>query len=91
MYTTKTIVLRNEDNASGKTLGDGIGILLCCSITGEKTKPLIIGKSKSPSGFKNINFKNLNLEYKNIKKARMTGSIFPDWFKNLDKQVIDEK
>ena len=53
---TKTLVLGNEDKASGKTLKDRITILLCCSITEEKIKPLIIGKSKSPKRFQKHQF-----------------------------------
>uniref|UniRef100_H2ZRR3 HTH CENPB-type domain-containing protein n=1 Tax=Latimeria chalumnae TaxID=7897 RepID=H2ZRR3_LATCH len=45
-----------------------------------KLTPLCIGKSCQPCCFHHTNMKSLPIEYKNSKKAWMTGDIFKDWF-----------
>lgn len=75
----KTLILKNETKASGKIPKDRITLHLCCSLAGEKIKPLVIGKYKNPRGFREINFKNLDLEYAYSKRAWMIGDIFRIW------------
>ena len=44
------------DNAAGvKTAKERITVLLCASATGEKLKPLVIGRSANPRCFRGLN------------------------------------
>jgi len=58
-------------------------------MTGEKLPLLVIGKSKNPRAFKNIS--RLPVEYVANKKAWMTGLIFEDWVRKLDRRFRIEK
>ncbi|XP_006011116.1 jerky protein homolog-like [Latimeria chalumnae] len=58
-----------------------VTFLFACNKTGNhKLTPLCIGKSCQPRCFYHTNMKSLPIEYKNSKKAWMTGDIFKDWF-----------
>jgi hypothetical protein len=52
-------------------------------MTGEKFKPLVIGKSKNPRCFKKV--KKLPVDYHANKRSWMTSSIFLDCLANLNK------
>jgi len=78
------LVINKSDISSGKFSKERITLLLCMSQTGEKIKPLIIGKSKRPHSFKNQYIENLNLEYENNAKAWMSLDIFSKWLLRLN-------
>lgn len=61
-----------------KTAKQKITILGCTNALGtHKFTPLVIGKAKNPSCFKNF----VNpLFYRHTKNAWMTGEIFKNWF-----------
>ena len=42
--------------------------MFCCSASGEKLKPMLIGKAKKPRCFKNINVTNLPVIWRSNKK-----------------------
>jgi hypothetical protein len=56
---------------------------------GEKVKPLVIGKSKSPRAFKNG--MPGNVTWKSNSKAWMTAAIFGDWLEELNSSMRKRK
>ena len=62
-----------------------VTVMFARSSTGEKVQPLVIGKSKKPSYFKNIELKKLPVQYTANKKARMTSTIFSEWITDVNK------
>ncbi|KAJ3649085.1 hypothetical protein Zmor_020847 [Zophobas morio] len=79
---TKTLAHESEKCASGfKTNKDRVTILCCANATGRhKLRLTVIGKSKNPRAFKNINRNNLPVDYYNQKSCWMTRDIFREWF-----------
>ena len=72
------------DWKGGKKAKERITLLLCCSATGEKLEPLIIGKSANPRCFRGINVRTLNIRYESNRRAWMTRDIFVAWLKSLN-------
>lgn len=79
----KTLMLSEEYKVGGRFSKERITILFCISLMGEKEKPLIIGKFKTPRGFKNLNFDDMNVKYDYNKKSWMTCIIFINWLDKL--------
>lgn len=76
-------------NARGiKLAKDRLTILVCCSMAGEKIKPLVIGKSKNPRCLKNVRI--LPVLYKSSSNAWMTKDIWSEWLKEWDKNLRKE-
>ena len=65
----KTLGVKGEACKGGKLAKERVTVLLTCSSTGEKLKPLVIGKVKNPRCFKNINIDNLPVYWESNKKA----------------------
>lgn len=84
----RTLVVNEHDKASGKFSKERVTILFCVSLEGEKMKPVVIGKAKSPSSFKGKNIDNLNIIYKNNPKAWMNLSIFNEWLDSINDEMI---
>ena len=59
--------------------------MFACSSTGEKLQMLVIGKSKKPRCFKNIDLKKLPVQYTANKKVWMTSTIFLEWITDVNK------
>ncbi|KAG0442105.1 Tigger transposable element-derived protein 6 [Dictyocoela muelleri] len=76
--------------ASGNKGKDRVTILFCANFSGEKLKPLLIGKSKRPNGFNNIYIKALGIKYTSSKKSWMTSYIFYTWLWELNIKMINE-
>ena len=56
-----------------------------CNMDDSDKLPLfVIGKNKRPGAFKNVT---VPVEYTANKKAWMTGALFEDWMKKLDKRM----
>ena len=53
-------------------------VMLACSQTGEKLKPLVIGKAENPRCFKNTDKSKLPVTWKFNRKSWMTREIFND-------------
>jgi len=70
----RTLKFKGETCSGGKLAKERLTVLLCASMEGEKRKPLIIGKSRSPRCFKNVNTSEFN--YASNNKAWMQASIF---------------
>lgn len=81
---SKSMVQKGESAAGIKTSKDRISVLLSCSATGEKLRPLIIGKSENPRCFRGTNIHALGVDYYFNKKAWMTSVIFVDWLQKLN-------
>ena len=58
-------VFSGVDCAGGKRSKERITVSLCASMTGEKLKPLVIGKSAKPRAFNKRNINNLPVNYRN--------------------------
>ncbi|XP_060573116.1 tigger transposable element-derived protein 6-like [Ruditapes philippinarum] len=56
-------------------------------MSGEKLKPLVIGKSAKPRCFSRIKPERLPVTYRNNKKAWMTSELMIDWLKSVDRQM----
>ncbi|KAJ9550069.1 hypothetical protein OSB04_022612 [Centaurea solstitialis] len=51
----------------------------------------IIGKYAKPRCFKNVNLNSLNCEYRANKRAWMTGVLFEEYVRQLDKKMVGRK
>ncbi|KAL4098198.1 hypothetical protein QTP88_022846 [Uroleucon formosanum] len=78
---TKSLVQKSESCSGGKKAKDRLTVLMCGSIAGEIRKPLVIGKSKKPRCFKNMDISSLPVIWKFNKKAWMTTEIMEQWLR----------
>ncbi|KAL4233818.1 hypothetical protein ACF0H5_008496 [Mactra antiquata] len=78
---------KNVQCAGGKRAKDRVTVALCASATGEKLKPLVIGKSRRPRCFGKVKVESLPVCYKNNKKAWMNSRIYEEWLTGLDKKM----
>jgi len=72
----KSIVKKNSKLKGSKRSKERLTILFFVSLTGEKRKPFIIGKSKYPRGLKNMNQDAIGVQYLNSDNAWMTKNLF---------------
>lgn len=87
----RTLAMAGDKCKDGKISKERITILLSCSSTGEKLKPLVIGKAKKPRCFKKVDIKKLPVSWYGNKNAWMTSSIFTEWVTQLNKQMKQKK
>ncbi|KAG0438324.1 Tigger transposable element-derived protein 6 [Dictyocoela muelleri] len=85
---TRSLCHVKEVQASGKYSKERVTLLFCVSLSGEKCNPLLIGKAKTPRGFKNLDFNRLGISYKNNNKAWMITEIFCSWLYDLNEEMI---
>ncbi|XP_025205101.1 tigger transposable element-derived protein 6-like [Metopolophium dirhodum] len=78
---TKSLVMKSESCSGGKKAKDRLTVLMCGSMAGEIRKPLVIGKSKKPRCFKNMDISSLPVIWKFNKKAWMTTEIMEQWLR----------
>ena len=62
-------------------------VMLCCSATGEKLKPLVIGNANKPRCFRNIDVSSLPVSWKANKKSWMTNKVFIEWAKEINRTM----
>ena len=75
MTPDKTLRIKGEKCLGGKLSKERITVFVCANMDGsEKRKLLVIGKSKKPRCFKNI--QTLPVNYQANKKAWMTSELF---------------
>ena len=81
----KTLISSFERGAEGrKESKDRVTINACANVTGSIKLPLLlIGKSKRPRCFRNINMSNINLTYMSQRNAWVDFQLFLDWFQNV--------
>jgi len=60
-------------------------VLLTVFSDGSILEPLVIGKAARPRCFKILNINNIGIGYHSNKKAWMTGIIFENYLKKLNK------
>lgn len=89
--TRKTFHFKGDDCAGGKRSKERITVALCASMTGEKIKPLVIGKSRTPRCFGRLDTKSLPVDYYNNKKAWMNSYIYSDFLKSLNRIMKAKK
>ena len=85
----KTLGVKGEACKGGKLAKERVTVLLACSSTGEKLKPLVIGKVKNPRCF--INIDNLPVYWESNKKGWMTGYVFLQWIKKVNQVMKSQK
>ena len=61
-----------------------------CSAAREKLQPLIIGKSKKPHCFRNIDLSFLGVVYKPSSKAWMTNPIYNEYLLDLNAYMASQ-
>jgi predicted transcriptional regulator len=86
-----TFFTRGEDCSAGKRSKDRLTLALCASMTGEKVKPLLIGKSKKPRCFKRISGDNLPVIYRANKSSWMTTFLYDEWLHWFDRKMNGRK
>ncbi|XP_066253848.1 tigger transposable element-derived protein 4-like [Euwallacea similis] len=74
----KTLTFKREKCTSEKLSKDRVTILHCVNMDGEKERLLVIGITKNPKAFKNINVNNLPVVWKSNRKAWMTSAIMAE-------------
>lgn len=83
----KYMISEGEDSTAVEVSKEHITVLLAASFTGEKIKPLIIGKSAKPRSFLSHDISSLGVDYFNNKKAWMTIQIFTQWANKLNNKM----
>ncbi|GFR67839.1 tigger transposable element-derived protein [Elysia marginata] len=83
----KTLALKGDTCTGQKIPKERISILVAANMDGSKKLPLlIIGTFERPRCMKNI--KTLPITYKANKTAWMTGKIFEEWLRKLDRKFL---
>ena len=80
----KTLAQKKQAVKGGKCSKDRLTVLLCCSCTGEKLKPLVIGKADKPRAFKGIQVEQLPVQWRANSKAWMNTQCFSEWLGNVN-------
>lgn len=80
-----TYLFKNESLKGHKVSKERVTVLCCVSMSGEKQRLLVIGKSKNPRCFKGV--KKLPVDYYANKNAWMTAVIFNDWIRKWDDKL----
>jgi hypothetical protein len=83
----KSLVLKGETCKGGKKSKERLTVMFCCSFTGEKLKPLVIGKAAKPRCFKGVDQTMLPVSWKSNRKAWMTSTLFQEWLLQLDRKM----
>ena len=72
-----------------KVAKDRLTVLICCSMTGDKHRLLVIGLSRKPRCFKNV--RAFPADYNASKNAWMTTKIWSEWLQTWDKSLCLQK
>lgn len=83
----KTLSFKGNKCSGGKMPKERLSVLLCFFADGKSEKPLVIGKSKKPRCFKNIDVNALPVHYYHNKAAWMTTSIMEQWLVQFDNRM----
>lgn len=88
-FSGKTFAFKGDKCQKGKFSKERVTVMMGSNVSGtDKLTPLVIGKSKDPHCFKNI--QSLPVEYDFNKKAWMNGIIFEQWVIKLEKKFDEE-
>ena len=80
-----TLTFQNDTRRGSKKSKERITCLLTCSMAGEKKKILVVGKSKNPRCFKNVN--PLTVDYEANSNSWMTRGIWESFLRAWDKDL----
>ena len=80
-----TYLFKSEKSVGFKIAKDRITVLVCVSMSGQKSRLLVIGKSRNPRCFKNV--KNLPVDYFSNTTAWMTSTILEEWLITWDRAL----
>lgn len=83
----RTLAAKRDECKGGKYAKDRITVVLACSMTGQKLKPWIIGKSENPRCMRVGDAERLNCIYKSSAKAWMTRSLFSEYLDKLNEEM----
>ena len=83
---TRSMVAKGDSCKGGKMSKERITVLLCCSATGEKLTPLVIGRSQNPRCFRNQRAI-LPVSYDANRKAWMTRDVFRVWLEKINNKM----
>ena len=67
----KTLPEKGDVVKRGKMAKERLTVLFCCSASGEKLKPLVIGKARKPRAFSGVNVSRLPCSDLEIKQQGM--------------------
>ncbi|KAK6487620.1 tigger transposable element-derived protein 6-like, partial [Huso huso] len=87
----RTLAQMADKCKGGKDAKERLTVLFCCSATGEKLKPLVIGKAAKPLCFGHIDPATLPVTWTGNNKAWMTTVLFCAWLKELNKTMHTKK
>ena len=89
----KSLVQKGDRCKNGKQSKERLTVLLAASCTGEKLRPLVIGKYENPRCFKNIKKSTFAVNWRSSQKAWMNSIIYLEWLKiiNLDMSRSNRK
>jgi hypothetical protein len=87
----RSMVIKGDKRRGSKTSKERITALLAASATGEKLKPLVIGKAENPRCFRGMDKALLPVTYKANKKAWMTSQPFREWTDRINSQMKTQK
>lgn len=83
-----SLTYKHHNLVGSKKSMDRVTVLCCCNATGSEKRPLlVIGKSKNPRCFKNLNVSRLSVLYRANSNAWMTAAIFSEWLANWDLEL----
>ena len=85
---SKSFVQKGASSSGVKINKNRFTAMVACSMTGEKLKPLIIGKSAKPCCFLGVNLKAVGILYRFNKKAWMTSAIFVEWLRIINNKMM---
>ncbi|XP_069110032.1 tigger transposable element-derived protein 6-like [Argopecten irradians] len=87
----KTLSQKGSSSKGVKNSKERLTVMFACSATGEKLKPLVIGKAKQPRCFRNLKSSKMPVTWSHNRKAWMDSYIFGEWIKDVDRQMKREK
>uniref|UniRef100_A0A8C4RBY2 HTH CENPB-type domain-containing protein n=1 Tax=Eptatretus burgeri TaxID=7764 RepID=A0A8C4RBY2_EPTBU len=85
----ESFVINTRDCKKGKYLKEQITVLLCCSATGEKLTPLIVGTDAKPECFGG-HATSLPITYRLSKKGWMTLKNFDLWLEKVNSTMMSQ-
>ena len=88
---TRSLVANGHHCEDGKKAKERMTVLLTASATGEKLKPLVIGKSANPRCFRGVHRAALGVEYEANRKAWMTSDLFQAWLEATNNKFSSQQ
>lgn len=87
----RSMVVAGDPRRGTKTSKERLTVLLACSASGDKLKPLVIGKAENPRCFRGLDKSLLPVTYRSNKKAWMTSTLFQEWLDRLNAKMKIQK